>query len=56
MVMCLKDADRMASSVDCNQTAPSELCSSSLIRVCTVCPDLSVRKLRIIKVILEILT
>ena len=40
-----KDSDRMANSVDPDQTAPS-----SLIWVYTVCPDLSVRKLRIIMV------
>ena len=40
-----KDADRMANSVDPDQTAP-------LIWVYTVCPhpDMSVRKLRIIMV------
>ena len=37
-VMRLKDDDRMANSVDPYQTARS----SSLIRVCTVCSDLSV--------------
>ena len=36
------DADGMANSVDPDQTAP--------LGVCTVCPDLSVRKLRIITV------
>ena len=48
-----KYADRMANSVDPDQTAPlgavwSSDCSSrsSLIWVYTVCPDLSVRKLR----------
>ena len=45
-VMCSEDADRMANSVDPDQTAPR----SSLIWVCTVCPVLSVRKLRIITV------
>ena len=35
-----KDAEGIANSVDPDQTAPS------LIWVCTVCPDLSVRKLR----------
>ena len=40
--MCPKCADGMANSVDTDQTAP--------IWVCTVCPDLSVRKLRIITV------
>ena len=42
------DADGMANSVDPDQTAPSR---SSLIWVCTVCPCLSVRKLRIITVL-----
>ena len=37
-----KDADGMANSVDPDQTR------SSLVWVYTVCPDLSVRKLRII--------
>ena len=41
-VMHQKDADEMANSVD-----PDSDCSS---RVCTVCPDLSVRKLRNITV------
>ena len=41
-----KDADGIANSVDPDQTAP-------LIQVCTVCPDLSVRKLRIITVNLD---
>ena len=45
--MLLKDADGMANSVDSDQTAPR----SSLIWVCTVCPGLSVRKLRIITVL-----
>ena len=39
-----KDADGMANSADPDQTAPR----SSLIWVCTVCPDLSVQKFRII--------
>ena len=39
------DAEGIANSVDPDQTAP-------LIWVCTVCPDLSVRKLRNIKAIL----
>ena len=43
-VMGPNDADGMANSVDPDQTAPR----SSLIRVCTVCPGISVRKLRII--------
>ena len=42
-VMSPNDAEGMANSVD-----PIR---SSLIWVCTVCPDLSVRKLRIIMVI-----
>ena len=44
--MCPNDADGMANSVDPDQTAPR----SSLIWVCTVYPDISVRKLRIITV------
>ena len=43
--MSPNDADGMANSVDPDQIAPR----SSLIWVCTVCPGLSVRKLRIIK-------
>ena len=39
-----KDAEGIANSVDPDQAAPS------LIWVCTVCPDLSVRKLRNITV------
>ena len=38
--------DGMANSVDSDQTAPLGAVYSSLIWVCTVCPDLSVRKLR----------
>ena len=52
-VMHPKDAVGIANSVDPDQTAPRRSdCSSrsSLIWVCTVCPDLSVRKLRIITV------
>ena len=45
-VMSPNDADGMANSVDLDQTAPR----SSLIWVCTVCPSISVRKLRIITV------
>ena len=45
-VMSPNDADRMANSVDPDQTAP-------LIWVCTVCPGISVRKLRIITVIMH---
>ena len=44
-----KDASGIANSVDPDQTAPRE--EQSLIWVCTVCPDLSVRKLRIIRVL-----
>ena len=44
-VMSPNDADRMANSVDPDQTAPR------LIWVCTVCPSVSIRKLRIITVI-----
>ena len=47
-VMSPNDADRMANSVDPDQTAPR----SSLIWVCTVCPGISIRKLRIITVTL----
>ena len=39
------NADKMANSVDPDQTAPEEVI---LILVCTVCPDLPVQKLRII--------
>ena len=56
-VMSPRDADGMANSADPDQTAPPQCrpwsdCSSrsSLIWVCTVCPDLSVRKLRKITV------
>ena len=45
-VMSPNGADGMANSVDPDQTAPR----SSLIWVCTVCPGISVRKLRIITV------
>ena len=41
-----KDAEGIANSVDPDQTAPL----GGLIWVCTVCPDLSVRKLRNITV------
>ena len=44
-VMSPNDADGMANSVD-----PDPDCSSSLIWVCTVCPGISVQKLRIITV------
>ena len=57
-VMSPNNADRMANSVDPDQTTPlgatrsSLICTrSSLIRVYTVCPGISVRKLRIIMVI-----
>ena len=43
-----KDADRMANSVDPDQTAPGAVRSGSTL--VTVCTDLSVRKLRIITV------
>ena len=46
-VMHPKDVAGIANSVDPDQTAPR----SSLIRVYTVCPDLSVRKLRNIMVL-----
>ena len=39
-----KDADGMANSVDHDQIAASS--RSSLIWVCTICPDLSFLKLR----------
>ena len=45
-VFCQKDANGIAKSEDPDQTAPM----SSLIWVCTVCPDLSVQKLRVITV------
>ena len=45
-VMHQKDVDRVANSVDPDQTASR----SSLIRVCTVCSDISVWKLWIITV------
>ena len=47
-VMLLKDADGIAKGVDPDQTAP-------LIWVCTVCPGLSVQKLRLITVIEELI-
>ena len=43
-IFCENDANGIAKSEDPDQTA------SSLIWVCTVCPDLSVRKLRVITV------
>ena len=46
--MGLKDADKIANSVDPDQTAPL---ISSLIWVYTVCPEFSVRKLGIITVV-----
>ena len=45
-VMSPNDTDRMTNSVDPDQTSSR----SSLIWVCTVCPGISVRKLRIITV------
>ena len=45
--MSPNDADGMANSVDPDQTAPL----GSLIWVCTVCPGISGRKLRIITVV-----
>ena len=47
-VMCPNNADGMANSVDPDQTC-------SLIWVCTVCPGISVQKLRIFTVSFEIL-
>ena len=44
--MSPNDADGMANSADPDQTAPR----NSLIWVYTVCPDLSVQKLRIVTV------
>ena len=43
-VMSPNDADGMANSADPDQTAPDQ--RSSLIWVCTVCPGISVQKLR----------
>ena len=48
--MSPNDADGMANSVDPDQTAPR----SSLIWVCTVCPGISVQKLRVLTVISEL--
>ena len=53
--MCPKDADRMANSVDLDQTAHSTAVWSgsvlfAQIWVYTICPDLSIWKLRLIKV------
>ena len=48
-VFCQKDTNGIANSEDLDQTAPR----SSLICVCTICPDQSVRKLRIIMVLLK---
>ena len=50
-VLSPRYADGMANKVDPDQTAPLEAVEKSLIWVYTVCPDLSVRKLRIIMVI-----
>ena len=47
-VISPNDADGMANSVDPDQTAPLGSSRSSLIWVCTVCPGISDRKLRII--------
>ena len=44
-----KDSDRMADSVDSGQTVPLGA-RRSLIRVYTICPELSVRTLRIFTV------
>ena len=46
--MSPKDAVEIANSEDLDQTASSR---NSLISVCTVCPELSVPKLRIITVL-----
>ena len=46
--MSPKDVDGIANSEDPDQTAPL----GAVIWVCTVCPDLSVPKLRIIAVFL----
>ena len=51
-VMCPKDADRMANSVDPDQQSDLSF-RSSMIWVYTVCQGLSVQKLRIITVILH---
>ena len=48
MVMDSKDSEGMANSIGPDQTAPFR---NSLIRIATVCPDLSVRILRIITVL-----
>ena len=45
-VFCQNGANGIANSEDPDQTAP--------IWVCTVCPDVSVRKLRVIKVLVSI--
>ena len=47
MVFLRKDANGIANSVDPDQTSPRR---SSLNWVCTVCPDLSLRKLMTITV------
>ena len=47
-VFSQEDVNGIANSEDPDQTAPG----SSLIWVCTVCPDLSVRKLRVITVLI----
>ena len=53
MVFCQNDANGIANSEDPDQTAPIGSLTAligSLIWVCTVCSDLSVRKLRVITV------
>ena len=45
-----KDVERMANSVDSDQTALKELLRSSLIRIYTVCSDIHVPIFRIFKV------
>ena len=52
-VFCQKDAAGIANSEDPDQTAPFR---SSLIWVCTVCPDLSVQKLQFIMVFTKFLS
>ena len=46
MVFCQNDANGIANSEFPDQTAPG----SSLVWVCTFCPDLFVQKLRVITV------
>ena len=45
--MCPKEAVRIASNADPEQTAPEQ---SGLILVCTIFPELSVREIRIITI------